>query len=587
MWESGQWEDACYSACCFGGARSKLQRLRHNVEEITAWPRAMCNHLHHPQEWEPWEEHGKRLCPSHEEAEYTAELCFAIAVAASSWWARVGIARLRVPRAPSPSCSGRRDHWLDIDPRALREWAMTPLAIALGLIERVPKVVQARDVAGSSCLRRSGAPQPSPPNYVLEVTVCRGCQLQFRWVDSIVLPACQMQFVGQVAYTGRSNSGLRLRLTQHVCEADLLAGLVFDSISLSYASAAGQSVPARRGANSSSAMRLVSLTTQLSPGFGLKFPFMSQEMVVLAFRRLFPEPWFSDFKFPMIEDVINQAPFDSYMRWRLEQEMSIESLAHTWRQEEYASSSELLRDSRLERVHKAALPPLLRYGLDPDEHFAAAIAIGESPLPTEMLPIVDDDLKFAASLTRFSGTRLQQMRQEAVGALRELHRRWKGVGAQLRRVQTDALQQTTQHRDLGFTALLVLLMSWPDVALPCRDFRQSALLHHMMSFHCNPLNDLALRMSWIEWLGRVTTQWSLPDSDLAPMMNSCWNRVWRIKPKVSVGRPWLGQNFRQLPEATLFGWSLDVWSHNLQASNVSSMMHSLVGNQPCQLTRTS
>ena len=50
--------------------------------------------------------------------------------------------------------------------------------------------------------------------------------------------------------------------------------------------------------------------------------------------------------------------------------------------------------------------------------------------------------------------------------MRELHRRWKGVGAQLHRVQTDALQQTTQHRDLGFTALLVLLMSWPDVALP-------------------------------------------------------------------------------------------------------------------------
>ena len=449
----------CYSACCFGGARSKLQRLRHNVEGIAAWPRAMCNHLHHPEEWEPWEENGKRVYPSHEEAEYTS---------------------LKVPRAPSPSCSGRRDHWLDLDPRALREWAMAPVAIALGLTplhadetSRVPNVVQARDVASEGKL-------PSHHVYVghghhshrLPTTIWKSpfvvgvnCNSD-EWIPLFCQHVrCNLwdklhTLAGMTLVCDCTSPGM--------CEADLLAGLVFDSISVSYASAASQTAPSRRGVNNGSAMRLVPLAAQLSPGFGLKFPFVSQEMVVLAFRRLFPEPWFANFKFPMIEDVINQAPFDSYLRWRLDQGLCIEGgfgprlAAGGVRQLQRAAEGQQVGAC----AHEAALPPLLRYGLDPDEHFAAALQIGESPLPTEMLPIVDDDLKFAASFIRFSGGKLQQMREDAIGALRELHRRWKGVGAQLRKVQTDALKQTTQHRDLGFTALLVLLMNWPDVALP-------------------------------------------------------------------------------------------------------------------------
>eukprot|EP00435_Cladocopium_sp_Y103_P014752 s783_g3.t1 len=85
MWALGRWWDQRYSARCFGGARAKLQRLRHNLQEIQQWPRADCNHFHDPREWEPWLQDGKRVYPSAEESAYTV-LCFAIAVAAS-WWA--------------------------------------------------------------------------------------------------------------------------------------------------------------------------------------------------------------------------------------------------------------------------------------------------------------------------------------------------------------------------------------------------------------------------------------------------------------------------------------------------------------------
>ena len=37
--------------------------------------------------------------------------------------------QLQVPRMPTFLSVGRREHWLDMDPRAMREWAMAPLAV--------------------------------------------------------------------------------------------------------------------------------------------------------------------------------------------------------------------------------------------------------------------------------------------------------------------------------------------------------------------------------------------------------------------------------------------------------------------------
>ncbi|CAE7940026.1 PDI, partial [Symbiodinium necroappetens] len=58
---------------------------------------------------------------------------------------------------------------------------------------------------------------------------------------------------------------------------------------------------------------------------------------------------------------------------------------------------------------------------------------------------------------------LRPMRQRAVGALKELKRRWRPVGTRLRARQPQALQRATQQRDLGLTALLIILASWGDV----------------------------------------------------------------------------------------------------------------------------
>lgn len=124
-----------------------------------------CHHSHSPQEWTPYLQGGRTVYPSKEEAEYTAVLAFAIAVAASWWAARVGRAKLQAPRLPQFECVGAREQWLDLDPRALREWAMAPLALGLGLSPpdprepaRIPRRAQVDDVM----LERGRL----PPNHI-------------------------------------------------------------------------------------------------------------------------------------------------------------------------------------------------------------------------------------------------------------------------------------------------------------------------------------------------------------------------------------------------------------------------------------
>ena len=51
-------------------------------------------------------------------------------------------------------------------------------------------------------------------------------------------------------------------------------------------------------------------------------------------------------------------------------------------------------------------------------------------------------------------------------ALRELKSRWARVSTRLRHLQPDAIRVATQQRDLGLLGLLVVLLSWGDVAMP-------------------------------------------------------------------------------------------------------------------------
>ena len=75
--------------------------------------------------------------------------------------------------------------------------------------------------------------------------------------------------------------------------------------------------------------------------------------------------------------------------------------------------------------HKAALPPLVSFGLTPDQHFIMSMNIVEGILPAENPVMVDEDLKFAAAMMAGSKSELGQLRNDALEAMRLLKHRWK------------------------------------------------------------------------------------------------------------------------------------------------------------------
>ncbi|CAE7828536.1 unnamed protein product [Symbiodinium necroappetens] len=319
---------------------------RHNIDEIASGPPSLCQHFHDPSEWDPYWVGGELRFPSQEEAQVTAPLAFFIAVSASWWAARRGLAVVRIHRLPPVEITGRRE------PRgAIRSVAMAPLAISLGL--------------------RPGA----------ALTRCADFVAAELWHD-----------LGELA-------GLTL-----------LSDTAMEAI--------GQAVPV---------------------------PFQ-QEAVILRFRKL----WFQGFRFPMVEDLLNQAPFDTFCRWLAprsdEWEGPLVPVAPQRQQRFRQRTADGLQIGA--STHRAALPPLSPFGLQ--------------LLPTELHPVLDPDLLFAAEVNAKRRGALRPMRQRAVGALKELKRRWGPVGARLRARQPQALRRATQQRDLGFEALIILA-SWGDV----------------------------------------------------------------------------------------------------------------------------
>ena len=95
------------------------------------------------------------------------------------------------------------------------------------------------------------------------------------------------------------------------CEADILIGLYFGAT-------APDVNPASRGSEGKCSRTVALLQGIQALPKGVALPTMSQEALVLAFRKLFPEHWFQNYKFAMVEDIVNSPPFCSYSPWLAE-----------------------------------------------------------------------------------------------------------------------------------------------------------------------------------------------------------------------------------------------------------------------------
>lgn len=171
------WRRTLYDACCWGGARKKQQALESNVPEIQAL-RSSCHHVQSKSEWTPYQSAGGAwVYPSSGEAEYTADLAFAMAVALSWWAVRNGRAKRRVPRAPMAQEAGNRIGWTDMPPQVMRSWIMAATAIRLGLeppATRPGKWFPEEDTAKITCCRKHVTAK-NPAGSAVYIGQTEGC----------------------------------------------------------------------------------------------------------------------------------------------------------------------------------------------------------------------------------------------------------------------------------------------------------------------------------------------------------------------------------------------------------------------------
>ncbi|CAE7908140.1 unnamed protein product, partial [Symbiodinium necroappetens] len=259
-----------------------------------------------------------------EGAQVTAPLAFFIAVSASWWAARRGLAVVQIHRLPPVEITGRREHWLRVAPEALRSAAMAPLAISLGMrpgqlpaADQVPAKALAEDRVVTKGLLPAGCVYVGQGNYQHRLPTskwrnpwvagltCDPGQALARYADFVAAELWH-DLEELVGLTLLSDTPMEV-----LCEADVLAGLLFFRLGegepLPHPKAAGLWLPSTAKIREAwAAGRVI--------GQAVPVPFQ-QEAVILRFRKLFPADWFRGFRFPMVEDLLNQAPFDTFCRW--------------------------------------------------------------------------------------------------------------------------------------------------------------------------------------------------------------------------------------------------------------------------------
>ncbi len=501
MFKQGTWWDKHYDACTLQGARRKKQCIRHDVEEIRLWPDMRCRHMHHPQEWTPQvDEDGRTWYPSKEEAEYTACLVFHIVYAVSAWACRVGRAKLAIPRRPPVECTGDRREWLELDVRALRSWAMIPMALAVGLdISKITRE-ESRGVIPSRHQIRRGKNQTLAAN---EVYIGHGHhshrQKASKWASPFTVgqhgtvEECLIMYTDYISTSQLAEEIEELIGKQLLsdtpenmpCTADVLITMIYYARRNGSLRVLQEDAKPRKKVQltpnkwSWRALGLMAATTGYAwraiyseRGSMARQPPLSlaqihrwqQQALTETFVSYFPEEVFEGFSFPYIEDAVNLPAFNRYAEWTEGRGIPPGCPRPPSQVEKIAARAARGAEGVQLRAfsHKAALPPLVSFGLSPDQHFEKSMEIAEGILPTERSVMVDEDLKFAASMMVGSRSELGRLRDEAIKAVRLLKHRWVPVTARLRKAQQEGTRQVTMARDIGLLTLLSIVMLWPD-----------------------------------------------------------------------------------------------------------------------------
>ena len=171
-------------------------------------------------------------------------------------------------------------------------------------------------------------------------------------------------------------------------------------------------------------------------------------------------------KWPHLEDLINDPLVLAFPRWLdSSSKSSAGSLGPT------AQGTACLMAQRAGAAEQAtainkrtALPPVVPFGCDPDEHFAQSVFVQRHGTPLDWESPVGDDVRFAAACMAMPLSELQARRENSLSWFEELARRLAPVSTLAPARQHPDVAAVNPQVHLALLAALVVLLAWPDTS---------------------------------------------------------------------------------------------------------------------------
>ncbi|CAJ1332187.1 unnamed protein product, partial [Effrenium voratum] len=180
-------------------------------------------------------------------------------------------------------------------------------------------------------------------------------------------------------------------------------------------------------------------------------PVFQQESVVAAVKNLFPAVSFRGVQFPTLVDVLNTETFLGFCVWAHGQGLPTDGPLGPSAFPPCGVSA--VRASMAEQAGAAgkrnAVSPVVPFGLEPEEHFAAALAVQADGCPLDFPAKLDMDLLFAADQSVVHHAHLAEVRAAAIRALRELARRLQPITEYLAKLQVPAVRGVNPRNHLA------------------------------------------------------------------------------------------------------------------------------------------
>ena len=243
------------------------------------------------------------------------------------------------PRFPAHCSVGNRSSRLPIPPQCLREWAMVPTALKLGL--KAPgtngcRIPDRASAAEKGLHTLSGAPATLAENEVYIGPGHFSTRLKTtKWASPFIVgqdgsaQRCVARYIDHARATGLLDDILELEGKTLVCDCpkgmlctgDALALEVYARISGKTIVEIGNLTFCHEAGAWGSQNRQREVIPAAGTGQGAQIPppmkiSRPQHGVVTAFKSLFPSNFFKNLQFPAIEDLVSSFPFTAFMEWQ-------------------------------------------------------------------------------------------------------------------------------------------------------------------------------------------------------------------------------------------------------------------------------